>query len=122
SQGTQECAISLDALEFSRTTDISASGTSTEFSCSAVVASGSWDQEWRDSGGASSPTPMFGGTHTIDGTWGDWVLTIRDDDPAVVIGVAQLTVDPGGATDFSQCPLVGLTRLRMVGAIVFQDP
>ena len=120
STGTQSCAVTQDPLEIGRATAVSASGTSIEWSCSAAVASGSWNQQWITPSGSSNPPSMFG-SHTIDGTWGHWTLTMTADDLSVV-GVAELTVHPMDATKVAQCPLVGLTSLTMVGELVFQDP
>jgi hypothetical protein len=118
--GSQGCAVTLDPLNIGRATAVSASGTSTEFSCSAVVASGGWNQQWVDSSGSGSPPPMVG-SHTVSGTWGNWQLTLVDDNLAVV-GVADLTVAASSAADLSQCPLNGLWSLTMTGVLVFQDP
>ncbi len=117
--GMQGCAITLDALEPSRATGGSGSGSSTEFSCSATVASGSWTQGFVDGSGAQSP-PEFSGTHTLTGTWNNWVLTIRSDSLNVV-GVAHLT-SPSASLSVDDCVLLGMNEITMVGQLVFQDP
>lgn len=119
--GSQACAITLDPLEPSRTTEVVAEdGSSTLWSCSSVLGSGSWDQGWRDGGGSSSP-PSFLGSHTITGTWGEWVLTVSS--PSLnVIGVANLTIAPEDAAKIDRCPLTGLASVTMTGVLVFQDP
>ena len=61
------------------------------------------------------------GSHTVTGTWGDWQLTLIDDDLEVV-GVADLTLAAGEATKLAQCPLIGFSSLSMTGVLVFQDP
>jgi hypothetical protein len=118
--GTQGCAVTLDPLEIGRGTSVSASGSSIEWSCAAAVSSGSWNQQWLDSSGSSTPPAMFG-SHTVTGTWGNWQLTLVDDNLAVV-GVADLTVAASDATKIAQCPLIGFTSLSMTGVLVFQDP
>ena len=118
--GTQGCAVTLDPLEIGRGTSVVANGSSTEWSCAAVVASGRWDQQWFDSSGSGSPPSMIG-SHSMVGTWGHWTLALTDANLAVV-GVAELTLAPGEATKLAQCPLIGFTSLGMTGTLVFQDP
>jgi hypothetical protein len=118
--GTQGCAVTLDPLEIGRSTSVSATGSSVEWSCAAAVASGSWNQQWFDSSGSGSPPAMFG-SHTVTGTWGDWVLTLTDAS-LTTVGVAELTLAPTEATKLAQCPLIGFTSLGMTGTLVFQDP
>ena len=118
--GTQGCGVTMDPLEIGRGTSVSATGSSTEWSCAAAVASGAWNQQWFDSSGSGSPPAMIG-SHAVAGTWGDWELVLTDDNLAV-IGVAALTINPTEAAKVAQCPLGGITSLGMVGTLVFQDP
>lgn len=117
--GMQGCMITLDALEPSRATSGGGSGSSSEWSCAAAVGSGSWEQSWTDGSGSSSP-PGFSGSHTITGSWNDWVLTVRN--PSLnVVGVAHLSA-PFDTQEVDRCVLVGLSEVTMVGVLLFQDP
>ena len=118
--GLQTCASTVETAELLRSTIVDADGSSSLWSCSAVLASGNWDQEWVDSGGDRSPPSLEGG-HTIAGTWGDWQLVVRDQ-ALTTVGVGQFTVDARDADLISDCPLVGVTTLRMTGAVFYQDP
>lgn len=117
--GSQPCVTSLDALSPARATSVSASGSSTLWTCGSVLASGRWDQQWTDRSGNSSPPAVFG-SHTIAGSWGDWVLEVRN--PSLnFLGIMPLTVHPSSASKIAQCS-TGISSLTMTGVMEFQDP
>jgi len=117
--GVQACAITLDALEPLRKTSASGSGSSTIWSCGATLASGSWEQEWRDASGNLNP-PRVNGSHSIVGTWDDWTMELRVPSLSFV-GVAELTLAPFENLKAVDC-LNGINSLTMSGVMVFQDP
>lgn len=118
--GAQPCLVTLDSDQVSRSTSVSASGSSTAWSCSATLASGGWNQSWTDRNGVANP-PTFFGSHTLTGTWNNWVLTIRDTSLSV-IGVAHLSTQLQEATMLERCAGAGFTSIRMNGVLAFQSP
>lgn len=121
SSGTQACAITFDTLEPLRRTAASGSGNSTFWSCTSVVASGSWNQSFVDRNGQQSPSPVFG-SHSLFGTWDAWTLEVTS--PGLnFIGVAELTLDGVPQNQkVTDCPLSSVQSLTMIGTMVFQDP
>lgn len=118
--GVQPCVVTLDADQVSRSTSISASGSSTMWSCSSTLASGSWNQSWTDRHGFANPPTLFG-SHTMTGTWNDWILGI-DNAELSVLGVAHLSVQQQEHGKLADCAGGGFRTLRLNGVLVFQDP
>jgi len=117
--GSQPCLVTLDAFNPTRETSVSGSGSSSIWACGAVLASGSWDQSWTNKSGGSSPSAIFG-SHTITGSFGEWILEVRN--PLSFVGAAEMTVHPLDATKAAQCASGGFSSIRMIGTMVFQDP
>lgn len=113
--GSQPCVTSLDIDPF-RSTSVGASGTSSLWTCAAVLASGPWDQTWQKQSGDFNPPPVFG-SHSITGAWGAWTVLVTS--PSLnFTGVLELTLDT--ATPTPAC--IGATSVRTTGVMVFQDP
>lgn len=113
--GSQPCLSSLDVDPF-RSTSVVASGSSSLWTCGAVLASGPWDQGWQNQAGAFTPPAVFG-SHSITGAWGAWTVLITS--PSLnFTGVIELTLDTGTPTP----ACIGATSVRTTGVMVFQDP
>lgn len=117
--GTQPCAVSGDVSP-ARTTVGGGSGSSTIWSCGAVLASGDWDQSWFNRSGNAGP-PSLNGSHTITGTWDNWEMVVRNPSLSFT-GNIHLTLSPFENSKALGCAGGGITSLTMIGVMVFQDP
>jgi hypothetical protein len=118
--GQQACAITLDPLEPTRSTGGGGNGSSSLWTCGFGLGSGSWSQSWADSSGVGSP-PTVVGSHTITGSWNDWVLEVNN--PALnFVGVAELTLQAAENLKLAQCAGAGVSSITMIGQMIFQDP
>lgn len=112
------CVVTLDPLAPLRSTGGGGNGSSTLWSCSSVLASGSWSQSW--TGDTSNP-PSVSGSHVITGTWDDWVLEIVNPSLSFT-GVAHLRLAPIEQLKTLNCATGSVSSISMVGVLVFQDP
>ena len=114
-QVTDGCVVDSDGASFLRSTSASGDGFAQEASCGALVGQGSWEQNWE-----TDPPPMSG-NHSITGTWGHWTMVVTS--PSLnFTGEMELTVDPLDAAKLSQCTSNGISGIRMIGVMHFQDP
>ena len=112
---TPGCAVDTSPLSPLRTTDGGGVGSSPAFSCEAGAGLGSWEQSW------TPDPPAMSGSHTVSGTWGNWQMVVVS--PALnFTGEMDLTVDPADATKIANCAVTGITSLKMIGVMHFQDP
>jgi hypothetical protein len=109
------CLTDTNPLQPFRPTSASGSGEAVSWSCEAVVGFGSWQQSFNP-----DPPPMEG-VHSIHGTWGNWTMVVRNS-ALNYTGEMALTVDPFDAAKAAQCASGGISSLRMVGVMHFQDP
>ena len=114
-QVTKGCVVDTSALSPLRSTSASGDGFATAWSCEAVAGLGTWQQSWDP-----DPAPMSG-THVITGTWGHWTMAVTSSSLNFT-GEMELTVDPLDAGKLTQCTSNGITALRMIGVMHFQDP
>lgn len=113
--GSQGCAINASPLDPFRGTSASGGGSAISWTCEAVAASGSWDQQFHP-----DPDPVSG-SHTIAGTWGNWVMFVNNPSLSFTATI-NLTVAPADAGKLAQCETNGITSLRMTGVMHLQDP
>ena len=121
--GVMPCQTTEDGVDVMRTTWVEfTTGTSSVWSCGAVIAGGGWRQGWRTADGTFTPS-LAVGFHQVYGTWGEWVVPLQGLNAVNFLGVIELTLDPLTAQQQTQQCLTGsLTRLRTVGVQVFEDP
>jgi hypothetical protein len=114
----ESCAITLSGLDPIHSTNASASGTSTIWTCESVFAGGSnWNQSF-----GPTVAPVDNALFTVTGSWGDWNIVLLDTGPPTYVGEVHLTLDPFQALTLAACETGGITSLSMVGVLVFQDP
>jgi hypothetical protein len=109
------CGVSLDVFNPTRTTLIDGGGSSRSWTCGSTVGEGTWDESWNP-----NPPAVFG-NHLITGTWGDWTIVVSNSSLSFA-GVAEMTVDPSDAGKLVQCARTGISSLKMIGVLTFQDP
>ena len=111
----ESCVVDNDPLNPFKVTSASGDGNAIAWYCEAAAGSGSWTQDWDPDPGAVV------GSHTIAGTWGNWVMVVSD--PTLnFTGTINLTVAPSDETKLRDCELNGISNLRMTGVMHFQDP
>ena len=115
SAGTQGCTINASPLDPFRATAAAGNGTATVWTCESTFGSGSWDQSFDP-----DPASTSGG-HVITGTWGDWTMEVNSF-ALDFAGVINLTIDPSEAAKLATCETSGISSIRMVGTMHFQDP
>lgn len=93
-------------------TSISGSGSSTLWSCGAVVSSGSWSQTF-----SAPAVPNVSGFHFMEGTWGAWTMVLTGSNFAAVVELT--TVE---AAKVASCGNSSITSIAMTGVQVFADP
>ncbi len=113
---SEPCAVTLSGVDPFRETSVSASGTSTLWTCQATRAGGSWTQSW-----GGSP-PAVSGSHAIVGGPDGWTMVVHNSPSLTFVGTMELVVHPGDTAKLAQCALGGITSLTMTGVMVFQDP
>jgi hypothetical protein len=114
--GSQPCAVTLSGTNPFRETSVSASGTSTLWTCEATSAGGSWTQGWNGS------PPSVNGSHLITGGSDAWTMVVHNGPPPTFAGSMELVIHPDDAGKLAQCELNGVSSLKMTGVMVFQDP
>jgi hypothetical protein len=121
--GVMPCQTTEDGVDVLRTTWLeSTTGTSSVWSCGAVVAGGGWRQRWQTADGTFTPS-LAVGFHQVYGTWGEWVVPLQGLNAVNFAGAIELTLDPLTAQQQTQQCLNGtLSQLRTVGVQVFEDP
>ena len=112
----EACAISLSGLDPFRETWVSAGGSSTVWTCEATDAGGTWNQSWYP-----SPPSVFG-SHVITGGPDGWTMLVHNSPSLTFVGSIELTVHPDDALQLARCEVSGMTSLRLMGVMVFQDP
>ena len=122
--GVMPCVLEdTDLLDPLRNTIVSAEGWSDIFDCDAVVARGSWNQEWLKSNGVQSPIPVYGGRHNLYGTWDNWVLEAEGVNVVQFAGAANLRVDPLWVSQHAAaCSNGSLWDVHTIGTFVVEDP
>ena len=115
SAGTQGCTINASPLDPFRATGAGGEGNSVVWTCESAAGTGSWEQSWDPDPASTS------GTHAITGTWGNWVMEVNSF-ALNFAGVINLSLDPSEATKLSACETTGISSIRMVGIMQFQDP
>jgi hypothetical protein len=123
--GTQPCGVvdTSGVTNTARNTTItSAGGSSSVWTCGAVVAGGTFHQSWATRGGQSDP-PAADMSFGLDGTWGAWEVNFASvTSSPLVEGVIHLTADPTFATEASACATNGVNTIHMIGVEAFNDP
>jgi len=114
--GSQPCAVTLSGTNPFRETSVSASGTSTLWTCEAANADGSWTQGWNGS------PPSVNGSHLITGGPDAWTMVVHNSPSLTFAGTMELVIHPDDAGKLAQCELNGVSSLKMTGVMVFQDP
>lgn len=112
----EPCVITLAGINLYRRTWVIADGSSTLWTCEATDAGGDWNQGW-----GVSPPAIFG-SHLISGTWGAWNMVFHNHPTLNFVGTMALTVHPDDAGKRVDCQTSGITSLKMIGTMAFQDP